>query len=132
MALLIQAACSQPPAGRTVHATINDFRVHLPSPTLEGGLTSFVVYDRGPSTHEFVVVRTALASDRLPLQANGLSVDEGSPLLSPVGSLDVVELDQTVTLTVRLSPGRYVIFCNFEGHYLGGMHAAFRVGPPAG
>jgi uncharacterized cupredoxin-like copper-binding protein len=25
------------------------------------------------------------------------------------------------TLRVHLSPGRYVLFCNMSGHYLGGM-----------
>jgi uncharacterized cupredoxin-like copper-binding protein len=25
------------------------------------------------------------------------------------------------TLSVRLGPGRYVLFCNMSGHYLGGM-----------
>ena len=26
-----------------------------------------------------------------------------------------------------LKPGRYVLWCNLEGHYLGGMHASFEV-----
>jgi uncharacterized cupredoxin-like copper-binding protein len=31
-------------------------------------------------------------------------------------------------LDVTLRPGRYVMFCNMQGHYLGGMHHSFRVG----
>jgi uncharacterized cupredoxin-like copper-binding protein len=36
-----------------------------------------------------------------------------------------VEQDQPGTkrvLKVTLRPGRYVLFCNMSGHYLGGMH----------
>ena len=31
-------------------------------------------------------------------------------------------------LTLRLRPGRYEIFCNMAGHYMGGMHAVVLVG----
>jgi uncharacterized cupredoxin-like copper-binding protein len=31
------------------------------------------------------------------------------------------------TLALRLAAGNYVLYCNMEGHYLGGMHAAFTV-----
>ena len=34
---------------------------------------------------------------------------------------------RTKQVTVQLEPGRYVFFCNFEGHYLAGMHAPVRV-----
>ena len=25
-------------------------------------------------------------------------------------------------LKLHLAPGRYLLFCNMEGHYMGGMH----------
>jgi hypothetical protein len=31
------------------------------------------------------------------------------------------------TLPLTLAPGRYVFFCNLDGHYLGGMHAVLEV-----
>ena len=31
------------------------------------------------------------------------------------------------TLVIHLAPGRYVFFCNLEGHYLGGMHGVLEV-----
>ncbi len=30
-------------------------------------------------------------------------------------------------LNVHLRPGRYVLFCNMSGHYLGGMHTTLVV-----
>jgi uncharacterized cupredoxin-like copper-binding protein len=79
----------------------------------------------GPTTHEFVVVRTNLPDDELPIGADGLSVDEDR--LDDVDEIEGVEDGSTEQVTVQLKPGRYVFFCNFEGHYLAGMHAAVRV-----
>ena len=31
------------------------------------------------------------------------------------------------TLVLHLAPGHYVLYCNLEGHYLGGMYAALTV-----
>jgi uncharacterized cupredoxin-like copper-binding protein len=35
------------------------------------------------------------------------------------------------TLALSLQPGRYVFFCNMEGHYMGGMHGVLEVTPDA-
>jgi uncharacterized cupredoxin-like copper-binding protein len=76
-------------------------------------------------THEFVVVRTDLPDDQLPIGSDGLSVNE--EWLSSMGELDDVPASQSRSLTVDLAPGRYVFFCNLEGHYLGGMHGVLEV-----
>ena len=33
----------------------------------------------------------------------------------------------TRLLGLGLTPGNYVLYCNLEGHYLGGMHASLAV-----
>ena len=38
-----------------------------------------------------------------------------------------IDLWHTDTLVLRLPPGHYVVFCNLEGHYLGGMHTLLEV-----
>ena len=40
---------------------------------------------------------------------------------------DIGYLHRTEDLTLDLKPGRYVLWCNLEGHYLGGMHETFDV-----
>jgi uncharacterized cupredoxin-like copper-binding protein len=112
---------------RSIAATVQDFRITLATGSVPAGRTTFVLHSRGPSTHEFVIARTDIMADRLPLGADGLTVDEESKQLSDVDRLAFLDLGETITLTVSLPPGRYVIFCNFEGHYLGGMHAALEV-----
>ncbi len=130
----VSAACSSRPATKAtqhLQAGERDFRIWLGASSIHTGPTSIVLHSRGPSTHEFKIARTDLPPGRLPLGPDGLTVDEQSPLLSDVQRLAIVDIGQTVTLSVKLPPGQYVIFCNFEGHYLGGMHVGLRVdGPP--
>jgi uncharacterized cupredoxin-like copper-binding protein len=95
--------------------------------TIAAGFVDFVVHSKGPSTHEFNVVQTDLPPDQLPLRPDGLTVDEDSSLLHFVGGIGELDIGQTETLALRLPPGRYVLFCNLEGHYLGGMHALLEV-----
>jgi uncharacterized cupredoxin-like copper-binding protein len=91
------------------------------------GTVSLRILNHGPTTHEFIVVRTDRDPDKLPLQRDGLTVNEEAPgieLLDEAGGLDI---DDRQTMVLRLAPGHYVLYCNLEGHYLGGMHAALTV-----
>jgi uncharacterized cupredoxin-like copper-binding protein len=81
----------------------------------------------GPTTHEFLVVRTDRAPDKLPLQRDGLTVNEDAPGIDLLEEAEGLDIDDRRTLTLRLTPGHYVLYCNLEGHYLGGMHAALTV-----
>jgi uncharacterized cupredoxin-like copper-binding protein len=90
--------------------------------TIPAGIVSFDAHNRGPSTHEFVVFQTAQPADRMPLGADGLTIDEDSSLLRPAGEVAEIDIDRSATLILRLTPGSYVLVCNMEGHYLGGMH----------
>jgi len=89
---------------------------------------TFQVHNRGPSTHEFVVVRTGIAASRLPLKTDGLTINEESSALHPVGSVEELDIAHDHALRLHLKPGHYIIFCNLEGHYLGGMRASLDVG----
>jgi uncharacterized cupredoxin-like copper-binding protein len=115
------------PSGTPVNVLLKDFEVQADAAVVPAGTVSFRILGQGPTTHEFVVVRTDRAPDKLPLQRDGLTVNEEAPgidLLDEAGSLDI---DDRQTLVLRMAPGHYVMYCNFEGHYLGGMHAALTV-----
>jgi uncharacterized cupredoxin-like copper-binding protein len=114
-----------------VNATARDFRIWLGVPSTPAGRTEFDLHSRGPSSHEFKIARTDLPPAHLPLGADGLTVDEQSPQLSDVRRLAGVDIGESLTLVVTLAPGNYVIFCNYEGHYLGGMHVGLRVDAPS-
>jgi uncharacterized cupredoxin-like copper-binding protein len=126
VALVLWVACSAAPAptGTTVAVTEKDFRIDAPA-SISGGDVTFSVTNDGPATHEFVIVRSDLPSDELPIGSDGLSADEDA--VTSIGEVSQVEYGSTETLSLTLTPGRYVLFCNLEGHYLGGMHSALVV-----
>lgn len=118
--------CTQTaPEGSPVGVTLRDFSMSPSQQSVAAGNVLFQVHNDAPVTHEFIVVRTNLPADHLPIAPDGLSVNE--EWLSSVGELDEVPASQTGTLALNLSPGRYVFFCNLEGHYLGGMQGVLEV-----
>jgi uncharacterized cupredoxin-like copper-binding protein len=115
------------PRGTLHNVLLKDFEVQQETTVVPAGTVSFLVRNQGPTTHEVIVVRTDLAPDKLPLQPDGLTVDEekrGVDFLEEVEGLDI---DDRETLILDLAPGRYVLYCNLEGHYLGGMYEALTV-----
>jgi len=106
--------------GTVVHVTVKDFRIKLSRTHVRAGDVRFVVKNKGPDTHEVLIARTSAA---LPLRADNITVDEDA--LEPV-TVDEVEAEppgRVEVLGVKLRPGRYELFCNMAGHYLGGMRA---------
>jgi uncharacterized cupredoxin-like copper-binding protein len=115
------------PRGTLHDVLLKDFEVRQETTVVPAGTVSFLVRNQGPTTHEVIVVRTDLAPDKLPLQSDGLTVDEeerGVKFLEEVEGLDI---DDRETLILDLAPGHYVLYCNLEGHYLGGMYEALTV-----
>jgi uncharacterized cupredoxin-like copper-binding protein len=120
--LVLLAACTDAPpgpAGKIFPVTLKDFWTETDATTSPGGMVTFRVTNEGKATHEFVVVRTDLPADALPLGPDGLSVSEDAVEL--IDELPEVPSGSTVDLSLALEPGAYVIFCNLEGHYLSGM-----------
>jgi uncharacterized cupredoxin-like copper-binding protein len=52
-----------------------------------------------------------------------LTLNEEALQHSEPGALEPGQPGSTRDLRVHLAPGRYVLFCNMAGHYLGGMHS---------
>jgi uncharacterized cupredoxin-like copper-binding protein len=128
LALLLLQACSSTSfvlTGHQVNLTQHDFRIDVATTHVPAGRVVLHIHNDSPSTHEFVLVRTDLPAGHLPIAADGLSVDED--VLHSVGEDSKVDAGTTGTLSLNLAPGRYVYFCNLEGHYMGGMHGVLEV-----
>lgn len=123
------ACSSQPTAhpGTTVPVILKDYRILSPITTIPAGVVSFDIDSRGPSTHEFVVFETDQPADLMPLGADGMTIDEDSPLLRAAGELAQVDIGASDDLVLHLPVGTYVLVCNMEGHYLGGMYLSLAV-----
>jgi hypothetical protein len=127
-ALVLVSGCTRPappPTGTIVDVAVKDFSIRVPSKVAANDVVTLHVTNEGAQTHEFVVGRSDGPADALPIGSDGLRVDEDGVTVE--GELEQVDIWTTETLTLPLGPGRYVFFCNLEGHYLGGMHAEFEV-----
>jgi uncharacterized cupredoxin-like copper-binding protein len=120
------SACSQKP----IDAALTTYGITLDNNTAKAGDITFHVHnDATDLTHEFVVFKTDLPEDQLPLTADGI-VDEEADGVTAIDEVEDVEPGQSVDLTVTLDPGKYVLVCNVdsdEQHYMHGMHVAFTV-----
>jgi uncharacterized cupredoxin-like copper-binding protein len=115
------------PRGTPVNVLLEDFKVRQDAAVVPAGTVSFRIRNQGPTTHEVIVVRTDRAPDKLPLQRDGLTVNEDAPGIDLLDGVEVLDVDARQTMFLRLAPGHYVLYCNLEGHYLGGMHATLTV-----
>lgn len=131
---LLAACSSSGPAAGPISATVKEWQISLSATTLKAGEITFNIKNDGDKEHEFVVRKTDLQSDKLPLNADG-EVSEDAPELTEVGDpSEVAEIksgSSDRSLTVTLQPGHYVIFCNLHVedllHYQKGMHIDFTV-----
>jgi hypothetical protein len=104
--------------GTVVRITERDFKISAPR-TVPAGDVVIRVHNRGPVAHELIVVRAG--HKPLPLRGDGLTVNEESLEGAEAGALEPGRPGSVRVLAVRLTPGRYVLFCNMSGHYMGGM-----------
>jgi uncharacterized cupredoxin-like copper-binding protein len=108
-------------AAAAVHVTARDFRITVSPARVEAGDVRLVLRNKGPDTHELIIVRTG--KTRLPLRPDGLTVDEEALDRVTVGTAEGTGPGVVHTLRLHLGPGRYELFCNMAGHYMGGMRA---------
>jgi hypothetical protein len=102
-----------------VKVTERDFRITAPK-ELHAGKVRLSLYNHGPDTHELIVVREDAGP--LPVRPSGITVDEDGLEAVTAGELEPGPPGSERELTLHLEPGRYVLFCNMSGHYMGGMH----------
>ena len=115
------------PSSTPVNVLLEDFKVRQDPAVVPAGTVSFRIRNQGPTSHEYIVVRTDRAPDKLPLQRDGLTVNEEAPGIDLLDEAEGLDIDDRQTLVLDLAAGHYVMYCNLEGHYLGGMHAALTV-----
>ena len=126
--------------GQIVEVTEQEFLITLDRGSVSAGLVTFRVTNVGNEMHELLVIRTDLAPDALPIDADGAYLEDaaGTEVLDEI---EDIMPGETHTLTIDLAQGNYVLVCNMveteengeiESHYAEGMHTGFQVvGTPA-
>jgi uncharacterized cupredoxin-like copper-binding protein len=119
-----------------IDATLASYTLRLSANTASAGKITFHVTNTATDqNHEFVIFKTDLPEDKLPMKAD----DKGNMIIDEEGQ-GVTHIDEipdsdlppgaSKDLTVDLPAGRYVIVCNLAvntTHYLHGMHQVFTV-----
>jgi uncharacterized cupredoxin-like copper-binding protein len=127
---LVVAACGGGGGSNKVGATTKDFSITLDKTSGKAGEVTFSVKNEGPSVHEFVVFKTDLAPDKLPLtkDENDIDiVDEEGEGVTHIDEIEDIAVGSTQELKVTLEAGNYVLICNLPAHYQQGMHTALSV-----
>ena len=128
MVLIVPVLTACGPA--KIDVALTTYKIEMSANSAKSGEIVFHVHnDATDLTHEFVIFKTDLPPDQLPLNAEEAVDEEGAG----VTHIDEVELEvgQSADLTVNLEPGNYVMICNIndnnEMHYMHGMYVAFTV-----
>ena len=95
--------------------------------TAQSGEITFRVQNLGTVKHQFLVVKTELSPNALPMLADGSRADEAK--LDKVLTVSAIEPGKSTDAKVALAPGAYVLLSNDPTQYKAGMIVAFTVTP---
>ena len=90
--------------------------------SVKAGPVTFTFKNTGTRQHEMIVLKTDEAFDALAVGADNKVSEDAS-----VGEVSETDAGKTVTKTLDLTAGKYVLVCNIEKHYAQGMRSAFTV-----
>ena len=128
LALLV-TACAGPaaeaPAGSQVVAELADNKITVNVPSVKAGKIKIGVRNLGTMEHSFEVLKTDLPPDKLPVDGASAKAKEDGK----VGEIPSIPAGKSASVTIDLTPGKYVFICNIAGHYGLGMHTGFTVDP---
>lgn len=127
-ALAFAAMTSGSPAAASsathVSVTLKEMAIVLGSATVPAGQVVLDITNSGTVVHELVVLRTDVLEGTLPARATDASKAEE---IGDIAEAEDIDPGKTATLTLTLSPGRYMLICNEPGHHQAGMHATLLV-----
>jgi uncharacterized cupredoxin-like copper-binding protein len=123
----LTAAATSGQSGTTkIAVSEKDFSISPDNTSPQHGALTFDVKNEGATAHQFVVLKTDIAEDKLPV-ASG-TVNETATGITKIAEIPNVDPGQSQTLTTSaLAPGTYVLICNLPAHYQAGMHTTLHV-----
>lgn len=109
----------------TVEVSLGEWFVKPDKSSVKAGTIEFKVTNDGSIEHEFVIVKTNVAPDKIPISGeNKADVDKVG---EEIGEIEEFEPGKTEEMKVKLKPGKYVLICDVAGHYKNGQRVAFTV-----
>jgi uncharacterized cupredoxin-like copper-binding protein len=106
-----------PTGVRTIHVKLGEMWVRPDYTSVKAGRITFAAANTGQLEHELMIERMPLKMD-----APGRPNEEAAQ-----GMIEDMEPGDRGRMTLKLTPGSYVLFCNVAGHYAAGQHIRFTV-----
>ena len=123
MLLACAPAAAADVSGAQLIVELRDYTVTTSVPSVPAGKVKIGVRNLAGMTHDFVVLKTETAVDKLPIDgATAKAKEEGK-----VGGIESIGAGRVTAVTLDLAPGSYILLCNVAGHYQLGMRTAFKV-----
>ena len=127
VALITMVSCSQTmeplPSDVNVIVDMKEYSITLSVATLKAGIVKFGIRNNGTMVHDFDLIRTDLAPDKLPIDQGAAKAKEDGLVKQMIN----IAANRSTTLSADLLAGHYVIICNVAGHYQLGMRAELKV-----
>jgi len=128
LATLAVVACAAPVPEADItkgqiRADMREYAMGLTSAEVRGGTVTFIARNAGSTVHDLVVIRTDLAPDMLPVDAQTQKAKEDGKQ----GAVDQIAPGKSANLRLELPSGAYVVICNVPTHYQLGMRSALTV-----
>ncbi|HET6183673.1 MAG TPA: hypothetical protein VFA03_08765 [Acetobacteraceae bacterium] len=99
----------------------------IPSPDhAKAGRITFAIHNESKGlVHEMLLIKAPPPGQQLPYDAKSQRLIEANVV--KLEDSDDVQPGKSVTKTVRVPPGQYLMVCNQEGHFMQGMSHPFLV-----
>lgn len=122
-------AGSQPAAAQTatrMNMTLNEWSIIPDLPEVAAGDITFDVVNSGEDVHEVIIIKSDLDIAALPPSKVRGEVDEDA-IGQYIGGFEDVAPSASMSGTLTLTPGRYILLCNLTNHYAKGMVSTLQV-----
>lgn|SRR2546425_5552999 len=114
------------PVGSSIVAEMTDYKITVNVTNWRAGGVTFGVRNLANMEHSFVVLKTEIPHDKLPVDgATAKAKEDGK-----VGEIKSIAAGKSAAVRLELQPGKYVLICNIAGHYQLGMHTSITMDPP--
>jgi len=118
----------------TIDVTLSEWSIKPSATSTKAGAVTFSIQNAGPAeSHEFIILKTDIAPEALPT-LNDKSLDEEANGITSPGESNVLGVGKTQTITVTMTPGKYVFVDNIVQrnlvHWEKKAYSTFTVEPP--
>ncbi len=115
-------------AGATLQIKMGEFYFKPKNATAKAGPTTIEAPNEGSVEHELVLFKSNMNPAKLPTEANGeVNEEKMDKVAEEGGEIADVEAGDSKSEEFKLTPGKYVMFCNLPGHYAQGMYGTLTV-----